>query len=172
MQFRMAPNYEMALFLAQVTGSVLVTDSSSRWRELIMAQHRDHGIVNYPWNSGLGQFCSLPVDYDFVKNLRKSNGLFSQCRDFLKGANNLVLNDDRDISKISRLASQAATLQQKILHDHDGVVSLEIVSPSGGLYDASVQRLLVRSSCMRYENKVRSVYGIALSNINTESPLV
>lgn len=86
----------------------------------------------------------------------------------------MVLNDDRDSSKILRLTNQAAALQQRILqaHEHDRVLSLEILSPGGGLYDASVQRLLVRSSCMRYEKKVTSVYGIALSNINTESLLV
>lgn len=173
-QFRMGPNYEMALFLAQVTGSILVTDSSSRWHELITAQHRDQGVISYPWNSGLGQFCSLPIDWKFLQEFHKSNGLFSDCRDFLKGANYLVLNDDRDSSKILRLTNQAAALQQRILqaHEHDRVLSLEILSPGGGLYDASVQRLLVRSSCMRYEKKVTSVYGIALSNINTESLLV
>ena len=170
----MGLNYEISLFLAQVTGSILVTDSSSRWRELITAQHRDQGIVNYPWSSGLDQFRSLPVDYEFLQSLRKSNGLFSECRDFLKSANHLVMNDDRDSSKISRLTNQAATLQQRILqaHEHDRIVSLEILSPSGGLYDANVQRLLVRSSCMRYENKVMSVYCIVLSILNSYSSLV
>lgn len=50
MQFSMAPNYEMALVTAQVTGSVIVTDSEYRWIEIQAAQHRHMGIVNYPWN--------------------------------------------------------------------------------------------------------------------------
>ncbi|WNB76064.1 DUF4238 domain-containing protein [Methylomonas koyamae] len=50
MLISMAPNYEMALFVAQVTGSVIVTDSESRWIELQAAQHRQMGMGSYPWN--------------------------------------------------------------------------------------------------------------------------
>ncbi len=32
--FKMAPNFEIAMYLAQATGSCIVTDSIFRWREL------------------------------------------------------------------------------------------------------------------------------------------
>ncbi|MDK7156138.1 hypothetical protein QP485_28785, partial [Klebsiella pneumoniae] len=38
MMSRNGPNYEMALFIAQATGSVIVTDSISRWNQLYSAQ--------------------------------------------------------------------------------------------------------------------------------------
>lgn len=48
MLFSMGPNDEMALFTAQVTGSIIVTDSESRWNELQAAQHRRSGVVFLP----------------------------------------------------------------------------------------------------------------------------
>lgn len=66
MLFRMAPNYEMALLIAQVTGSVVVTDSGSRWNEMMAAQHRTQGIVNYPWNDAHTTFSSLPIDEEIL----------------------------------------------------------------------------------------------------------
>ena len=37
---------------------------------------------------------------------------------------------------------------------------LKVLSPDGGFYDTNVQRLLMRSSCLRYDRHVRTVYGI------------
>lgn len=45
----MAPNFEMALFMAQTTGSAILTDSKTRWEELIMTQVNNYGFVTYPF---------------------------------------------------------------------------------------------------------------------------
>jgi hypothetical protein len=43
--FKMAPNFEIAMYLAQATGSCIVTDSVFRWRELVAAAgHSAEGI--------------------------------------------------------------------------------------------------------------------------------
>ena len=38
--YKMAPNFEITMYLAQATGSCIVTDSGLRWRELIAAAGR------------------------------------------------------------------------------------------------------------------------------------
>ena len=38
--FKMAPNFEITMYLAQATGSCIVTDSAFRWRELVTAAAR------------------------------------------------------------------------------------------------------------------------------------
>jgi hypothetical protein len=40
MPFKMAPNFEITMYLAQATGSCIVTDSVFRWRELMAAASR------------------------------------------------------------------------------------------------------------------------------------
>jgi len=70
--FSMEPNYEMAMFLAQVTGSVIVTDSESRWIEFQKAQHTVQGIPSYPLDIVSSQIKILPSDYMMLDNLRSA----------------------------------------------------------------------------------------------------
>jgi uncharacterized protein YchJ len=164
LQYSMGPNYEMSLLVGQVTGSVLVTDSGSRWQQLRSAQHREQGIVSYPWKTALDQLNLIPIDYQFLDTLQKSQGHFASLRHLLKMADHMVLENDRDFDKLTQLSDQAKDLTDQIgeLEDHLAKSSLKIWSPDGGFYDAQVQRLLARSSCQRYDHQVRSVYGIGL----------
>lgn len=163
-QFRMGPNYEMALFVAQVTGSVLVTDSSSRWQELVSAQHREQGIVSYPWKRALTQLDTIPIDYQFLETYQKSQHHFAMTRNLMKAVDRMVLGNDRDAAKLTQLAGQATELIDQLGQAAKPIVtnSLKILSPDGGFYDTNVQRLLARSSCQIYDNQVRSIYGIGL----------
>lgn len=163
-QFSMGPNYEMALFVAQVTGSVLVTDSDSRWQELITAQHRDQGIINYPWNNAFNYITSIPIDYQLLEKLERSQSLFAIFRDLIKSTDRMILDNDQAPTKLNRLADRAKIYMSQIEKAAEPVVThtLKVLSPAGGLYDAHVQRLLARSGCSRYDNQVRSVYGVSL----------
>ncbi|MFB0911743.1 MAG: hypothetical protein QMA97_00860 [Glaciecola sp.] len=67
--------------IAQATDSVLVTDSSTRWQELISAQHRAQRVVTYPWNNANSQFNVLPIDELFLDTFKKSQGDFGNFRD-------------------------------------------------------------------------------------------
>ena len=163
-QFRMGPNYEMSLLIAQVTGSVLVTDSGSRWQELMSAQHREQGIVSYPWSDLFNQFNVWPFDEQFLTTFRKSEDHFNIARSHLKMADLMVLKNNRDACQLSQLASRVSAFM-KLLGQGSNQIKLKdfnICCPEGGFYDANVQRLLIRSSCLKYDNKVRSVYGIDL----------
>jgi hypothetical protein len=72
----MGPNYEMALFIAQVTGSVIVTDSETRWAEFQQAQYRNLGIASHPWNRIYNVLDTIPMDYCiFRPNVTAHTGL-------------------------------------------------------------------------------------------------
>ena len=164
LSFRMGPNYEMALFLAQVTGAILVTDSGSRWQELEAAQHRTNGIVNYPWNQASVKLNRIPLDDTFLETFNKSQGHFMTARNWLKAADRMVLRNEHGDTQLKRLEAQASSLVDKLGQPTQDLrlPQFTIMTPEGGLYDSNVQRLLVQSSCLRYDSSVRSVYGIGV----------
>lgn len=164
LQFRMAPNYEMSLLIAQATGSVLVTDSSSRWQELMSAQHRVHGIASSPWSEVFDTYKFFPIDERFLETFQKSQSYFANARNYLKAADKMVISNNRNVYQRSQLAEQISNFMQLLKQTSEPLrlESLKIASPEGGFYDVNVQRLLALSSCLKYEHQVRSVYGIAL----------
>jgi hypothetical protein len=159
-QFHMGPNYEMSLFIAQVTGSTIITDSGSRWQELITPQHREQGLVNYSWNEIFREFKAIPLDEQLVETYSKSNGNFAALRSLLKSADNMILQNNKNVEQMIQLAKQLSSLMDKL--SASSMRTFKVLSPEGGFYDANVQRLLMRSSCLNYERKVRTVYGIGL----------
>lgn len=164
MQFRMGPNYEMALLIAQVTGSILITDSSSKWKEFMSSQHRNQGIATYPWNDISSQLSTVPIDGQFLDTFIRSQGYFATARTLLKAADRMVLDNNRNATRLTLIADQSLNFME-LLDQVSGSVALKrlkICSPDGGFYDPNVQRLLACSSCLRYDHQVRSIYGIDL----------
>lgn len=165
-QCAMGPNFEMALFLGQVTGSVLVTDSDTRWQQLVRAQHRRQGFARYPWAMIQDQFQAIPLDFGFTDTLQRSGPPFSQTRNLLKSFGEMVIRGDHDSERTAALAGEAALLSKSLDPAGEKVPmeSLKILSPEGGFYDIKVQRLLARSSCTNYQDHVKSIYGVGLTN--------
>lgn len=168
MQFSTAPNYEMSLFAAQITGSVIVTDSETRWIELQAAQQRQMGIASYPWNDVYGQLNRIPMDYHILDSYTKSQDHFSAVRKTLKQADELVLTNKHDPARLESLSETVARLNVLLGNiDSDGTAEFvngdcRILVPDGGIYDSNVQRLLALSGCLSYDHKVRSVYYVGL----------
>lgn len=167
-QFSMAPNYEMSLFVAQVTGSVIVTDSESRWIELQAAQHRQMGVVSYPWSDVYRQISRIPMDYNLLKSFTKTHQHFNAARAALKHADELVLANKHDADQLKQLTESVIQLNSRLGQiDSDRTAEFvnadcRILAPEGGIYDRKVQRLLALSGCSRYDHKVRSVYYVGL----------
>lgn len=170
-QFRMGPNYEMALFTAQVTGSVIVTDSESRWIELQAAQHREMGVVLYPWTDIYGQMSRIPLDYHMVESYTKTQNQFAAARITLKRADEMLLANNRtsnELQSVTKLAVELNVQLREIDNDKsDGATRFingdcRILAPDGGIYDRNVHRLLARSGCLRYDQRVRSIYYVGL----------
>lgn len=168
MLYNMMPNYEMSLFVAQVTGSVIVTDSESRWIELQAAQHRQMGVVSYPWNDVYGQISRLPMDYHMLESFTKTQQHFTTARAVLKQADELVLADKHAPDQLERLTESVTRLNSRLGQiDSDKTAGFvnggcKILVPDGGIYDSNVQRLLALSGCLSYDYKVRSVYYVGL----------
>ncbi|MBE9599979.1 DUF4238 domain-containing protein [Pedobacter sp. MC2016-24] len=59
----MAPGFEMALFLAKATGGFVFTDSPTRWKEMIRAQHTEGLVVTTQWNELIA--CIQQTDFPF-----------------------------------------------------------------------------------------------------------
>ncbi len=167
MQFSMIPNYEMALFTAQVTGSIIVTDSESRWIELQAAQHREKRLVSYPWNNIYRQMNRIPMDYQMLESYTKTQYHFDTTRTVLKHADNLILENEHNSNILQSLTESVTQLSNLLGQiDSDKTTKFEncdckILAPNNGIYDRNVQRMLALSSCLSYDNKVRSVYYIS-----------
>ena len=164
--FSMGPNYEMGLFIAQVTGSVILTDSETRWNELQAAQHRVLGVVNYPWNEVYGPLNAIALDYEVIDQFRKSSDdELVKLRYFLKSANNLIASHQTGDNNINQLSRKAMRLNDVLKNRPDlNMAKFTALSPEGGFYDTTVQRLLLKSNCpqSQYLDKVNSVYFIGM----------
>ncbi|EJC2819611.1 DUF4238 domain-containing protein [Escherichia coli] len=165
MMSRNAPNYEMALFIAQVTGSVIVTDSISRWEQIYSAQHRHQGVSVFPWKETLDAFNSVPLDIQFEDTFLKSQGLFAKTRNLLKEIDQTILRNNRKPAHLHLLATHINGLIKELNLGKESLVlkNLVISSPEGGFHDRNVQRLLACSSCLQYDNNVRTILGIDIA---------
>jgi len=48
--YNISPILEVSLFLCQITKSILLTDSTMRWGEILKAQNREYGMVMSDWS--------------------------------------------------------------------------------------------------------------------------
>lgn len=164
MQFRFAPNYEMSLLIAKVTGSVISTNSKTRWLEFERAKHRAQGVVNYPWSAFNDQITQIPIDHGMLMHYRKTDEKFSSTRELLKSADRMVIENNQDALRIAALESKAINHAEELCQSMsaDSTQKIRISSPEGGFYDTNVHRLLARSSCTNYGQNVRSVIGFGI----------
>ena len=155
----LTPNYEMSLFIAQVTGSVIVTDSESRWMEFQLSQHRVNGIAHYPWKPIYESINKIPLDSQVAETfVKSSNNNYVKFRNGLRAINALVSSNNQNIETISKLQAEAIDCEDKVLREVTDTADIKILAPKGGFYDTNVQRLLLKSNCYHYINKVNSVY--------------
>lgn len=159
MGFSMLPNYEMSLFTAQITGSVIITDSESRWMEFQSAQHRSNGIAHYPWKSICESINKMPLDQQVINSfIKSSDSSYVKFRNGLKAINVLVSNNNQNIETISKLQAEAIDCEDKFLREVTDTADIKILASEGGFYDTNVQRLLLKSNCYHYIDKVNLVY--------------
>lgn len=166
--FSMSPNYEMSLFTAQVTGSIIVTDSESRWIEYQESLLRQDNVPSYPWNDIYGKLVRVPIDYHMLEYYTKSQQHFATTRAILELADKLVLTNEHSPKQLKILSEQIDRLNNKLGEiDSDEKIDFVngnsmVLAPDGGIYDNNVQRLLALSGCLKYDDKVRSIYYVNL----------
>lgn len=155
---KMAPNFEMALYIAQATGASIVTDSPHRWREMQLAAAL----------AGDGQPMHIP---DFAKAIAAMPiGFVNGLEDFFKvagtrafeGYPSLMRDAFRYLAEVDERGTKPnweaglAARLKRLYRDSQSRLRKEVSSystarmhglfPAGGIQDNTVNRLLLMSS--------------------------
>ncbi|MGD9658027.1 MAG: hypothetical protein AB7U61_10395, partial [Methylocystis sp.] len=154
---KMAPNFEITMYLAQATGSCIVTDSVIRWRELMTAAG-----LGIPRASPLTQLragmerAEFVFPYDVREiGLLAENGLFQGYRAVMRKVFKYLSVCSERIPKPNVEASLKAEFER--VHTStvpaakkSGVqlsqARVSCLWPTGGIQDNSINRLLLMSS--------------------------
>jgi hypothetical protein len=159
--FKMAPNFEITMYLAQATGSCIVTDSAIRWRELTSAARR--GVQDATPLAALragmehAEF-ALPYDVPEIGALAK-NGLFrgypkviGRVFKYLSTLSTRGVKPNVEASlnaEFKRVHSSTwASIKKARVHFSEARVSC--LWPGDGIQDNTVNRLLLMSSSERH----------------------
>jgi len=156
----MVPNFEMSLFIAQATGSIILTDSETRWEELNAAQNKESGIVTYPWTA-LSNFLNnlrYCLSADPEKNFNhRMNGNFGSLRKVFREIYSTIRNNQNvpDAILIERLKKEFRISLESALRSYDTNkqftfdVKMNFLMPQG-FTDNNVQRLLLKSGSEKH----------------------
>lgn len=155
--FKMAPNFEITMYLAQATGSCIVTDSVFRWRELMTAAGRglQEGAPLNPLRDNMeGAEFAFPNYVQEIGGLAE-HGVFG-------GYPALIRKVFKYLSTFSARGSKPnveASLNAEFRRAHASAVSaakksgaqlsearVSCLWPAGGIQDNTVNRLLLMSS--------------------------
>jgi len=159
---KMAPNFEIAMYLAQATGAQILTDSKHRWLELNAALNRRHmgtspalqalaaQVQSTPlafpaWWQDILNFSELPEFVEFRSVIRST---FNYLKDL--NAEGAKPNFEAQLAaRYSRTmtATQSTIKRAGVSHS---IGQLQSVMRVGGFQDNTVNRLLLMSSSNRH----------------------
>lgn len=174
MMTSLAPNFEMSLFIAQATGSIILTDSVARWEEFKDAQYKENGLVSHPW-SGLSNYLNgLKYIYsaDIQENLNhRIQSDFESLRKVFREIFSIVLNSpiNMDTNLFERLKADFKNRLENAIRNYDVNkqdtlgVKMNFLMPKGGFVDNNVQRLLLKSGSERHLSSAPMVIFVELS---------
>jgi hypothetical protein len=178
--FKLVPNFEMTMYLAQATGACIVTDSPFRWSEVQGAIRRRYkaatpGLAPLVADIERSQFAFPQSATDVVAAaLSKTGAGYSVLfRDLFKYLSNLEDRGGRPnreaqlVSRFSKTHSSTQTaLKKSGVRVKEGRISC--VFPPGGVQENSVNRLLLMSSSERHTSSVPMAFFIE----SAENPLL
>jgi hypothetical protein len=155
--FKMAPNFEITMYLAQATGSCIVTDSVFRWRELMAAAR--HGIQGasplVQLRAGMERATFVfPTDVQEIGMLAEQ-GIFrgypSVMRKIFKylsrpSTRGPKPNFEASLSAEFERVHTSAVPAAKKSAAHLSEAQVLCLWPAGGIQDNTVNRLLLMSS--------------------------
>ena len=159
---KMSPNFEMSLYVAQATGSLIVTDSQTRWGEIMEAQNRTDGVVKYPWNS-LTEFIKgkeMLLSGDQAESFEwRQSGKLRDVRNSMKNIYNAATTVAPDRNAVDRQRDEFERSWLAKSTRIDGTRSsfkatFECVIPEGGFIHNNVQRLLLTSGVENHTDSV------------------
>lgn len=163
--FKMAPNFEITMYLAQATGSCIVTDSIYRWRELLIAAgqgtQRASPLIQLGASMEQAEFV-FPYDVQEICVLAQ-NRLFGDYPNFMRkvfrylsalpargSKPNVEANLNAQFRRLHASTVRAAKKSVTCFSD----ARMACLWPAEGIQDNTVNRLLLMSSS---ENHLASV---------------
>jgi hypothetical protein len=168
----LAPNFEMTMYLAQATGSCIITDNSFRWQEIRQAINRrtfSSGAILSTLAQGIeGASFAFPqnvVDIAALVATKTGTSLPALMRDVFKY---LAKSTDRqpkpnwDAHLAARFRREHSEIQSAIRKARILVKEARISCsfPQVGIQDNSVNRLLLMSSSERHMSSVPMAFYI------------
>jgi hypothetical protein len=155
---KLAPNFEMAVYLAQATGSCIVTDSPFRWTEVKRAIRqrvggpspglatlaRDIECSDFAFPQNVADIAAFAFDKTFSAYPSLMKDIFK----YLSNLSNRGPKPNREAQLTGRFAKDHASVQAAIKKTRVLAKTARIacVFPSGGIQDNTVNRLLLMSS--------------------------
>lgn len=169
---KLAPNFEMAMYLAQATGSYIVTDSPTRWEELKSAINRRASQLEDPLSKLAHSINGSP--FWFPQNVAdiatlSADKVFAAYPALMQDISKYLLKLGDHEPKANREANLAAQFAR--VHTptrvalHKARISIKearvsCVFPHGGIQDHTVNRLLLMSSSERHLSSVPMAFFI------------
>ncbi|TDQ11714.1 DUF4238 domain-containing protein [Pedobacter metabolipauper] len=170
----MAPNFEMALFLAQITGAILLTDSPTRLEEFANAQNPDGILTGSVWKVLTQNIRKIefPFNYEPAAVLELwREGKFGKMRkawqtvyDFIfKSGEVEIVKATALLNKELLQATEAARKEMDSLMNSNPEINsakygftanFQLLVPNGGIGDKRVLRLLLTSGLEEYAKNV------------------
>lgn len=170
--YKLAPNFEITMYLAQATGACIVTDSPYRWSEM-------QGAIRKRYKAATPGLAPLVTDFERSKFAFPQNatdvvaaalskigaGYPDLLRDLFKYLSNLKergAKPNREAQLVGRFAKAHAAAQAALRKSgvpvEEGRISC--VFPPGGMQDNTVNRLLLMSSSERHLSSVPMAFFI------------
>jgi hypothetical protein len=160
--FKLLPNFEMTMYLAQATGACIVTDSPFRWSEVQGAIQRQYkaatpGLAPLVTDIERSKFAFPQSAMDVVAAALNKTGagypdLFRDLFKYLSNLDERGAKPNREAQFVSRFTKAHAAAQAGFKKSgvpvKEGRVSC--VVPPGGMQDNTVNRLLLMSSSERH----------------------
>ena len=159
---KLAPNFEITMYLAQATGSCIVTDSFFRWKEVKRAIHQRArgpyaGLATLARNIERSEFAFLQnvtdiVTFAFDKTFAAYPALIPDIFKYLSKLSDHGPKPNREAQLTGRFAKAHALVQTAIRKARIPAKKARIscASPSGGIQDNTVNRLLLMSSSEKH----------------------
>ena len=170
--FKVVPNFEITMYLAQATGACIVTDSPFRWSEVQGAIRRRYkaatpGLPPLVTDIERSKFAFPQSAADVVAAALSKTGagypdLFRNLFKYLSNLEERGARPNHEAQLVSRFAKAHAAAQagfkKSAVPVKEGRISC--VFPPGGIQDNTVNRLLLMSSSERHTPSVPMAFFI------------
>jgi hypothetical protein len=170
--FKLAPNFELTMYLAQATGACIVTDSPFRWKEIDRAIRQRFKAAT----PGLAMLVSdiEGTKFAFPQNvtdvttaaLQKTGvgypDLFRDLFKYLSKLEERGAKPNREAQMVGRFAKTHSVAQSALQKSGVAVKNgrISCVFPPGGIQDNTVNRLLLMSSSERHLSSVPMAFFV------------